>query len=332
MSTVFLLGNGFDINCRINSRYTDMYQEYCKITEDDSEIIKKFKKEIENSIYDTWADFEIGMSKYAEKVNNENDFLSCLWDFKTFLVLYLKKQQDIFYSKINNSVPFIVTLKNEVERSINEFYKGNRIIERDIEKIKDDKIKFICFNYTDIAKFLTKPGMTSDSLYEYDFVQIHGTLNKNNSAVIGIDNINQVRPNFDTTNKFSRAFIKSELINEVDDFRIYRAEQFISDANIICVYGLSLGDTDLRWRNAIIEKLKREKDAHLFFFSYELMLKENLFSEQELNFEEDKKNDLLAKWNITDSKEIFDRIHIPCGKKIFCFDEIFQLEEEHKDM
>lgn len=305
-----------------------MYLEYCVINKDDSECIQNFKNEIKTHAYDTWADFELGMAEYAKKIDNEDEFLTCLWDFKTFLVIYLKKQQEIFYEKMRDSVPFVVSLQNEIERSLNDFYKGNRIVEREIEKIKDDKIKYICFNYTDIAKYLTKPALTDISLYEFDFVQIHGTLEKNNSAVIGIDNLEQVKPNFEISNKFSRAFIKTSLINEVDDYRIMRAENFIDEANIICVYGLCLGDTDLRWRTAIINKLKKTNDTHLFFFSYDLMLKDNLFSEQELNLEEDKKKELLKLWGVVESQEIFNRIHIPCGKKIFCFDKIFQLEEE----
>ena len=30
MSTVFLIGNGFDLSCGMKTRYSDMYKEYCK--------------------------------------------------------------------------------------------------------------------------------------------------------------------------------------------------------------------------------------------------------------------------------------------------------------
>ena len=45
MSTVFLIGNGFDLSCGMKTRYSDMYKEYCKILPNDSSLIKKFKSD-----------------------------------------------------------------------------------------------------------------------------------------------------------------------------------------------------------------------------------------------------------------------------------------------
>ena len=72
MSTVFLIGNGFDLSCGMKTRYTDMYKDYCKTNEGDSTLIKQFKQDISNNEYDTWADFELGMADYVSKLSNEN--------------------------------------------------------------------------------------------------------------------------------------------------------------------------------------------------------------------------------------------------------------------
>ena len=42
VNLVFLIGNGFDLNCGLKSRYVDAYKYYCSKTEHDSETIKKF--------------------------------------------------------------------------------------------------------------------------------------------------------------------------------------------------------------------------------------------------------------------------------------------------
>ena len=40
MGTLFLIGNGFDINCGMKTRYTDVYKKYIK-EKTVSEIVKK---------------------------------------------------------------------------------------------------------------------------------------------------------------------------------------------------------------------------------------------------------------------------------------------------
>ena len=75
MSTVFLIGNGFDLSCGMKTRYSDMYKEYCKILPNDSSLIKKFKSDIQKDVYNSWADFELGMAKYASELSNEDDFI-----------------------------------------------------------------------------------------------------------------------------------------------------------------------------------------------------------------------------------------------------------------
>ena len=52
-NVLFLIGNGFDLNCGLKSRYIDAYNYYCSKTSNNSEVIKKFKKEL--GIYDKWV-------------------------------------------------------------------------------------------------------------------------------------------------------------------------------------------------------------------------------------------------------------------------------------
>ena len=166
MSTVFLIGNGFDLSCGMKTRYSDMYKEYCKILPNDSSLIKKFKSDIQKDVYNSWADFELGMAKYASELSNEDDFIFCLNDFKRFLIDYLKTEQNNFFKKFEDNIPLNISLQDEAKRSLFDYYKGiSNNLERKIKENEDKDIKIICFNYTRVLWFLSKPALTTDSLY-----------------------------------------------------------------------------------------------------------------------------------------------------------------------
>ena len=60
MGTLFLIGNGFDINCGMHTRYTDVYKGYVE-ERSTSENLRKFKRTISANI-ENWGDFEMAMS------------------------------------------------------------------------------------------------------------------------------------------------------------------------------------------------------------------------------------------------------------------------------
>ena len=73
MSTLFLIGNGFDLNCGMKTAYRDIYPGYVK-EPSESNIIFNFKKSIAEDI-NTWGDFELAMAEYAGTLKNEAELL-----------------------------------------------------------------------------------------------------------------------------------------------------------------------------------------------------------------------------------------------------------------
>lgn len=71
---VFLIGNGFDLNCGLKSKYKDAYQYYCNKTQNNSELIERFKNDLKAN-YENWSDFEEGMAYYASKLSDENELI-----------------------------------------------------------------------------------------------------------------------------------------------------------------------------------------------------------------------------------------------------------------
>lgn len=49
MNVLFMIGNGFDLNCGMKTKYSDVYNEYIK-TKSESRVIADFKKTIESNL------------------------------------------------------------------------------------------------------------------------------------------------------------------------------------------------------------------------------------------------------------------------------------------
>ena len=91
----------------------------------------------------------------------------------------------------------------------------------------------------------------------------------------------------------------------------------IEGAETICVFGMSLGLSDLTWRNKIIEWVRMSPDNQLFIYDYAYSsVSYNAISER-MGIEEDAVDNLLDKWEVSNKSEIVNQVHIVCGKNIF---------------
>ena len=77
--SVVIIGNGFDLNCGLKTRYKDIYKQY-KLSPSMNKTIIDFKNDIDPNS-ENWSDFEFGMSEYAKKFDSEDGFIECLEDF-----------------------------------------------------------------------------------------------------------------------------------------------------------------------------------------------------------------------------------------------------------
>ncbi len=325
-NVVFLIGNGFDLNCGLKSRYTDVYQYYCSKTSNDSEVIKKFKKDLLDN-HENWADFEMGIPKYAEKLGNDEELIQCIRDFRKEMKEYLNIEESKFYNFLNSNQGILSEIDIETRKSINTFYDGvSENISRQVFDI--DGVSFITFNYTSILDnfiyyrynhnsgvFELKSGRSDSHVFH-----IHGSFNT--TPVLGLDRIDQLKVPYNLSNKAKRTLIKPTFNLEVDSDRIRAAEELIFKSRYICTFGLSLGLSDLTWRELILSWLAQDKNHLLFIYDYSSYYKENLDDDERLDEEEDLKEKLFSAWEIDSSAPIREQIHMPCGNKIFNYKEV----------
>lgn len=317
MSTLFFIGNGFDINCGMKTSYRNVYEKYIE-EPSATKCISEFKDHLHKHI-DNWGDFEMAMAGYAGCLNNEDEFLECVRDFAAYMESYLMEERNKFNEIIEDEEVY-TKVKEEINNSLSNFYKG---ISHNVDRTMSNRgasyiteMYAVTFNYTDVFdKFFGKHIGNMKKI-----VHIHGELG--DGPVFGVDNVEQIKAEFQLSRKGKRGFVKPIFNEQYDIHRVEIAQRMINSVNTICVYGMSLGDSDLSWRNAIFQWLKNDEFNHLFIYRFNLSNIENKTVAEKLDMEEDEKDRILDEWGIDDKESIIERIHIPCGKNIFNVKEV----------
>lgn len=334
MKITFLIGNGFDLRIGMNTRFADMYEGYIAQTST-SDVIQKFKEMLKADApeYKTWGDFEMAMAKKAKDFEDEGSFIECLRDFKLYMVLHLENEQRMFNQRMSVYRSLKSYCIDELSVSVAKFYASLRpnVINEFVRLGVDNKPKyqFISFNYTTVFDSLLPAPMQKP-------IHIHGKLDAD--VVLGADNLDQVKDlPYEITKRFNRAFIKPEFNKSYDDSRIKKAEEIIDSSDIVCVYGMSLGKSDLSWTKRLKDWLLSCKDNHLVCYVYDKREFNKSNWDAIIDEEEDRIVTLLGK--ICDSSEemdkVFNQIHIPVGHDIFDIDALLksktnELDEENR--
>lgn len=327
MHITFLIGNGFDLNLGMNTRYTDVYEKYIE-TESQSNNIEKFKTALKNDMpeYKNWSDFEMGMAKYAENFETEVEFLECVRDFKSFMIEHIYTEELAILPKIDD-----YTICEPFHSSIWFFAMLLKPNSRDIfikmfEIYKSWTVNFISFNYTsalDIMVQKTNQYYSDPNRALGDVVHIHGRLE--GDVILGVDNHEQFKNlKFPLSRKAQRSFIKPIVNSDYDNSRVSKSLEMINNSSVICVYGLALGESDDMWRKALGEWLLSSRSNHLVYSYYETKTYSVRYPEDILEREEECKEEVLNKLGIPDDKRqaVGKQIHIPVGKNIFDFSSI----------
>ena len=164
MNITFILGNGFDIQCGLATRYSDFLKEYTIIQKDDSENIKRFKaylSKAENQ--ELWSDAEKAMGLHLKEFSRSDIayFTDRIMDFETKMVEYLDAQQDMCCWDRADEIGKI--FKDFILESFRDVI-SMRASEIDIWNNKwSNSYHFITFNYTNLLENIIQsivPDMT----------------------------------------------------------------------------------------------------------------------------------------------------------------------------
>lgn len=326
MGVTFIIGNGFDLHMGMKTKYVDMYDGYIE-SKSKSECIRNFKAILRRDKpkdYTTWADFEIQMGQTISEFDDERDFIECVRDFKEYLAKHLRHEQSLFTNELLNVEDKLIS--SEMKNSLRKFHYS--LIQKDKDYvdfgiIQSSDYNFITFNYTNILEQLL------EKIYFEQFeptlkintpLHIHGTLD--NGIVLGIDNEDQLSSDvkFDKSIRLTRSFIKPFFNTIIDPDFVHKVKETIQNSSVICIYGLSLGQSDLTWIQLIIEWLKSSPSHHLVYFKHSDKEVNLWHKDLVMDIEDDEKDWLLKRIKYVIDEENIDirnQIHIPIAYDIF---------------
>lgn len=274
MKMVYLIGNGFDINLGLDTRYSDFYKIYNRTNSNNKDVLE-FKNSIKSET-ELWSDLELGLAKHTDAFSKENinNFIFLLDDIQDNLAEYIKSEDwDFTLSKYDED-NFIDDLCHP-EKYLRLDEKKEIEIYKNMNNTNVN-ISVINFNYTDTFSRMIASRKdnkfnvlkkNNDELITYKFneeVHVHGTTEEN--MLIGVNDTSQiVNESFRNDVFFVNNFVKKQMNNNTKKFIEEKCIKLIEEAGIICIFGMSFGETDKCWWELILNQLKEDKCKVIVF-------------------------------------------------------------------
>lgn len=278
MKIVYLIGNGFDINIGLKTKYKDFYDYYLSLDRSaDNEQVAKLKQAL-NPEDQFWSDLELALGQYTTNFSSLEEMERAYNDlndrFRDFISNVEKTKLTLSNYNTEKLVKGLAHPENALCRAEKElllnFYEN--------WKNDDCEVRIVSFNYTSTIEQLTgysiKKGIRLSQwplnayygIYLVSITHIHG---KSDVPILGLSNKNQIKNQTLRDDIEVQEYLLKPLLNKMQGHLLDRdTARYISEADVICVYGLSLGETDSNWWNLIAQTLLT-RHTRLVFFAYE---------------------------------------------------------------
>ena len=273
MNITFLIGNGLDLGLGLKTQYEDFYDSYCKNTDGDNENIIAFKsllaswnKNKETKIID-WSDFEraFGQHSIDFTIEQKNLYLERFEDFVYKFNEYLEKEEGTLeYQDVE-------TIAKTMKNAVSQYYYVRKGDKHEIQEAVNHyngktTVNFVSFNYThsvDKCATIFKESLKNDvSLGVGNIVHIHGYIDSN--MIMGVNDASQItNPDFAKDNDILKEIVKPIQNTEIKSRYESMLIDVINASHIICIYGMSLGETDKKWWDMISKWLTANNLRHL---------------------------------------------------------------------
>lgn len=273
----FFIGNGFDINAGLDTGYPSFYDYYIDQCPDDY-LAQKISDD-----YEFWSDLEEALGKITDEVSPDEEeiFWKSEKNLESKLVEYLERQMSRLDLKSKEKA-----IALEMQRSLTEFYmeledNHKRHIADIYNKAGNIVYSFISFNYTDIldrcleefrkimpdnfAQYHNKSKNTIWNTTE-DILHIHGTISSD--MVLGVNDDAQIwNEKFRKRSTYRESLVKAEQNRTLGNTKTDAVFDIIKGSTIICVFGMSIGQTDKMWWHHICNWLQDNEERRLVIYT-----------------------------------------------------------------
>ena len=340
MNITFLMGNGFDIGVGLESKFEQFFPTYIDKSKNKSEGLKQLAIDIEidckkNGYYKTWADFEKALGEYTLQFDakTKEKFIDQVLDFQADFNDYLKDEEQKLSFEENEDICDMML------KALTQYYLDDNLAPESKGRIsaiysshatESHKYNFINYNYTGVLTNCLKTipnnvvrkrsyhGEWVDKVGE--IVHVHGKIGAH--PIIGVNDVGQIaNKELSEDSQFARFIVKplmNQLVRQENDVN---AKKLIDASTILCIYGMSLGSTDKKWWDSILNWLNNNKERQLVLFDYDK--KYTPSSPIAWIKKEDTQIEKLADYNSNqniDVEKLRSRIHIAVHKNIFQID------------
>ena len=252
MKILYLVGNGFDINLNMATKYSQFYDYYSKLPSK-NHIIANLKENIAKEGF--WSDLEIGLGKHTSNLKNQVELDEVFDDIQSNLSEYIKNEEANFLLREFEKDKFIKDLLSPETHLLPK--EKNTILNFKMPNSPNKSqanlsIDIISFNYTStIEKIINYTGKkielsTNPSCVLRSIEHIHGF--HNNRMVLGVNDNTQIsNQEFKKNIEIASTLIKSNNNATYGQYHVDNCNLLIKNANIICIFGMSLGDSDNIW-------------------------------------------------------------------------------------
>lgn len=274
------------------------------------------KKDIEEQENETWADLEIGLGEYSTRCASKDIFLKCLNDIKKNLREYLNKESEKIGSyKISSLYGFLSPgsfLDPEPETRYNHF--ATRLN-------KNVGINIITFNYTStlerVLGYRGKPVPLSPLTTLNSIQHIHGTLNS--MMAMGVNDSSQInnislKDDLDIIEDFVKPEFNDACLNNKNSI----CESLIGNADLIVLYGTSLGLSDKKWWRLIGERMEGPDYPLLIYLPFDKKKDQVSQPNYMRRWTDGYVRDIRRKFSIQlDEKELSQKICVALNQSLF---------------
>ncbi|MCR4683466.1 MAG: bacteriophage abortive infection AbiH family protein [Clostridiales bacterium] len=286
----FFVGNGFDCKNNLKTGYSDFLDWYIKHTDGDTENIIHFKhcikenegKDADSGKYGVWSYLEKQMGQYDP--GDVDVFIDCYDDIYSKICEYILEQDTTKYNNDKNQGRNKRLLPEGFKKFLRYFYRVKTdkseydSISKELEK-ELFVFNFISLNYTellpDCVDLMRKENFSEDAVkyFKVDEVRIgdclcpHGKLP---DIVFGVSDESQVKnKEFLLHDNYKKRMLKCERVKDLRKDWFDKCYELISESDIICLFGLSVGETDNHWWKAVVNWLNSDQKHITLIYKYE---------------------------------------------------------------
>ena len=335
MKLLYLIGNGFDINVGLNTSYPEFLQYYllqapnAGLDKVGIRYVNRLKEDIKENI-NLWSDLERQYGKHMAKLGHMGSEVHSLGeefdiindDIRDHLSKYMGREEGRIVFSEESKKTFLADLVKP--ESFFRDFERNEVNGRKTNKWNNTSnvIDFITFNYTrTIEKLLVKMPQQSSGFDINGPTHVHGY--HDSRMVMGVNDVSQI-----DNEEIRKLTYTTDALVKPNNNHVYgvshtdRCISLIQNAQLICIYGLSFGDTDKNWWQKIIQELRNRSDLLVLTFWYKKDSPNYSNMGHKLQYEMNVVKDMfLAQGGVADSErqKFMDRVYVKINGSIFNF-------------